>query len=49
VTLGVAKPGASLIKVVDPLESCDMRDEGPTLRYELVSGWDALLEGRSVL
>jgi hypothetical protein len=26
-----------------------MRDEGPTLRYEEVSGWDALLEGRSVL
>jgi hypothetical protein len=26
-----------------------MRDEGPALRYELVSGWDTLLEGRSVL
>jgi hypothetical protein len=26
-----------------------MRDEGPALRYEEVSGWDALLEGQSVL
>jgi hypothetical protein len=26
-----------------------MRDEGPTLRYEEVSSWDALLEERSVL
>jgi hypothetical protein len=32
--LGVAELGASLIKVVDPLESCDMRNEGPALRYE---------------
>jgi hypothetical protein len=41
--------GASLIKVVDPLESCDMRSEGPALRYEWVFDWDAPLEGRSVL
>jgi hypothetical protein len=34
VTLGVAEPGASLIKVVDVLESRDMRDEGPALGYE---------------
>jgi hypothetical protein len=26
-----------------------MRDEGSALRYEEVSSWDALLEGRSVL
>jgi hypothetical protein len=41
--------GASLIKVVDPLESCDMQREGPALRYEWVFGWDAPLEGWSVL
>jgi hypothetical protein len=41
--------GASLIKVVDALESCGMRDEGPALGYEYVSGWDALLEGWVVL
>jgi hypothetical protein len=40
---------ASLIKVVDALESCGMRDEGPALGYEYVSGWDALLEGQAVL
>jgi hypothetical protein len=32
--LRVAEPGASLIKVVDPLESCDMQNEGPALWYE---------------
>jgi hypothetical protein len=26
-----------------------MQDEGPALRYEEVSHWDTLLEGRSVL
>jgi hypothetical protein len=34
VTLGVAEPGASLIKVVDALESCGVRDEGSTLGSE---------------
>jgi hypothetical protein len=32
--LGVAEPGASLIEVVDPLESCDVRNEGSALWYE---------------
>jgi hypothetical protein len=34
VTLGVTEPGASLIKVIDALESYGVRDEGPTLGYE---------------
>jgi hypothetical protein len=32
--LELRSQGASLIEVVDPLESCDMRNEGPTLWYE---------------
>jgi hypothetical protein len=47
--LELRSQGASLIKVVDALESCGMRDEGPTLGYEQVSGWRALLEGRAML
>jgi hypothetical protein len=47
--LKLRSQGASLIQVVDPLEGGDMRDEGPALRYEEFSGWDTLLEGRSVL
>jgi hypothetical protein len=32
--LGVVELGASLIEVVDPLESCDVWNEGATLWYE---------------
>jgi hypothetical protein len=42
--LGVAEPGASLVKVVDPLESCDWWDERATLWYAWVSILDVLLE-----
>jgi hypothetical protein len=34
VTLAVAAPGASLIEVVDALESCGVRDEGSALGNE---------------
>jgi hypothetical protein len=44
--LGVACQGASLVEIVDPLESWGRWDEGATLWYEWVSGLDVLLERR---
>jgi hypothetical protein len=43
--LELRSQGASLIEVVDPLESCGVRNEGAALWYEWVSDLDALLEG----
>jgi hypothetical protein len=42
--LGVAEPGALLVEIVDPLESCGGWVEGAMLWYEWVSGLDVLLE-----
>jgi hypothetical protein len=38
--------GASLVKIVDPLESYDGSDEGAALWYEWVSSLNVLLERR---
>jgi hypothetical protein len=43
------KSGVTLVKVIDALESCGMRDEGSTLGYEEVLGWHVLLEGGRVV
>jgi hypothetical protein len=42
--LGVAEPRASLIEIVDPLESYSGWNEEATLWYEWVSDLDVLLE-----
>jgi hypothetical protein len=44
--LELRSQGALLVKVVDPLESCNGWNEGATLWYEWVSGLNALLERR---
>jgi hypothetical protein len=38
--------GASLVEVVDPLESCGGWNKGAAMWYEWVSGLDVLLERR---
>jgi hypothetical protein len=44
--LELCSQGASLVEVVDPLESCGGWNEGVALWYEWVSGLDVLLERR---
>jgi hypothetical protein len=44
--LGVVETGASLVEVVDPLESYGGWNEGAALWYDWVSGLDVLLERR---
>jgi hypothetical protein len=45
----VRRQRTPLVKVVDTLECCGVRDDGSTLRNEHVSDWRALLEGWAVL
>ena len=42
--LELRSQGASLIEVIDPLESCGVRNERAAMWYEWFSGLDALLE-----
>jgi hypothetical protein len=45
----VRRQGTPLVKVVDTLECCGLRDDGSALRNEQVFEWRALLEGWVVL
>jgi hypothetical protein len=47
--LQVWRQGTSLVKVVDTLECCGMRDDESALRNEHVFEWRALLEGWALL
>jgi hypothetical protein len=47
--LQVRRQGTSLVKVVDTLECCGVRDDGSALRNEQVFEWRALLEGWALL
>jgi hypothetical protein len=45
----VRRQGTPLVKVVDTLECCGVRDDGSALRNEQVFEWRAQLEGCAVL
>jgi hypothetical protein len=45
----VRRQGTPLVKVVDTLECCGVRDDGSALRNEQFFEWCALLEGWAVL
>jgi hypothetical protein len=45
----VRRQGTSLVKVVDTLECCSVRDDGSALRNEQAFEWRALLEGWALL
>jgi hypothetical protein len=45
----VRRQGTSLVKVVDTLECCGVRDDGSALRNEQVFEWRELLEGWALL
>jgi hypothetical protein len=45
----VRRQGTPLVKVVDTLECCGVRDDRSALRNEQVFEWRALLEGWAVL
>jgi hypothetical protein len=45
----VRRQGTSLVKVVDTLECCGVRDDGSALRNEQVFKWRVLLEGWALL
>jgi hypothetical protein len=45
----VRRQGTPLVKVVDTLECCGVRDDGSALRNEQVFEWRTLLEGWAVL
>jgi hypothetical protein len=47
--LQVQRQGTPLVKVVDTLECCCVREDGSALRNERVFGWRALLEVWAVL
>jgi hypothetical protein len=47
--LQVRRQGTPLVKVVDTLECCGVRDDGSVLRNEQVFEWHTLLEGWAML